>query len=269
MEEFDEAQECPRALTALKSFQQERPDVPIIAAGSLLGVALHGRRGEADAEPVSFPVGKVDHLMMYPMTFEEYLRGTGHERMAVLLESRDESLIGAFAERLTEELRRYYYVGGMPEAVATFAETRDYAKVRAVQTRLLTDYELDFSKHATPQLTERIRFVWRSLPGQLARENKKFLYSAVKPGARARGYEQAIQWLVDAGLALKVSRITGRRRPPLERSISCTTSPGAWSRLRRRPKSTCARKACARSWDDTVSNRGFACRWPVSTISPG
>ena len=200
---FDEVQECPRALESLKSFQQERPDVPLVAAGSLLGVALHGRGRE-----VSFPVGKVDHLMMHPMTFAEYLRGTGQGRLATLLESGDESLIGAFSERLTDELRRYYFVGGMPEAVSTFAETRDYTAVRVVQSRLLTDYELDFSKYASAQLTERIRLVWRSLPGQLARENKKFLYSAVKTGARARGYEEAIQWLVDAGLVHKVTRIS-------------------------------------------------------------
>lgn len=200
---FDEVQECPRALSSLKTFQQERPDVPLIAAGSLLGVALHGR-----GQQVSFPVGKVDHVMMHPMTFEEFLRGTGQGRLADLLDSDDESLIDAFSERLIEELRRYYYVGGMPEAVSTFADSRDYTAVRAVQVRLLMDYELDFSKYATPQLTERIRLIWRSLPGQLARENKKFLYSAVKPGARARGYEEAIQWLADAGLVHKVSRIS-------------------------------------------------------------
>lgn len=200
---FDEVQECPRALTSLKAFQQERPDVPIVAAGSLLGVALHGR-----GQGVSFPVGKVDHLRMYPMTFEEYLGGVGEERMAGLLSGGDESLLGAFAERFVDELRRYYFVGGMPEAVSTFALSHDYEKVRGVQERLLTDYELDFSKYATPALTERIRLVWRSLPAQLARENKKFVYSAVRKGARARGYEEAIQWLVDAGLALRVNRIT-------------------------------------------------------------
>ena len=214
---FDEVQECPRALESLKSFQQNRPDVPIIAAGSLLGVALRGRgengggKGRARGGTgggISFPVGKVDHLLMHPMTFTEYLRGVGQGRMASLLESRDESLIGAFSERYVEELRRYYFVGGMPEAVAAFAESRDYARVRRVQARLLSDYELDFSKYASAQLTERIRLVWRSLPGQLARENKKFVYTAVKQGARARGYEEAIQWLVDAGLVLKVNRIS-------------------------------------------------------------
>lgn len=206
---FDEVQECPRALTSLKAFQQDRPEVPIIAAGSLLGVALHGRRaGGAPGESASFPVGKVDHLRMHPMTFSEYLEGVGEGRMAGLLASRDEALIDSFSERFIEELKRYYYVGGMPEAVATFAYERDYGSTREVQRRLLADYELDFSKYATPQLSERIRYVWRSLVGQLARENKKFLYSAVKPGARARGYEEAIQWLVDAGLVLKVSRVS-------------------------------------------------------------
>ena len=206
---FDEVQECPRALASLKTFQQERPDVPLVAAGSLLGVALHGRREDGrPGEPISFPVGKVHHVRMHPTTFSEYLRGTGQERMAALVESRDESLIQAFSECFIDELRRYYYVGGMPEAVAAFGETRDYARAREVQRRLLADYELDFSKYATPQLTERIRLVWRSLPGQLARENKKFVYSAVKPGARARGYEEAIQWLADAGLVHRVARIS-------------------------------------------------------------
>lgn len=213
---FDEVQECPRALMSLKSFQQERPDIPLIAAGSLLGVALHGRSKSKSVRTgdkgVSFPVGKVDHLLMHPMTFTEYLRGVGQDRMAALIDARDESLMGAFAERFTEELRRYMYVGGMPEAVQTFADEHDYNGVRSVQNRLLTDYELDFSKYATPQLTERIRLVWRSLPGQLSRENKKFLYAAVKPGARARGYEEALQWLADAGLVLKVNRI---RKPGL------------------------------------------------------
>ncbi len=200
---FDEVQECPRALTSLKTFQQERPDVPIVAAGSLLGVALHGRD-----KGVSFPVGKVDHLHMTPMTFSEYLEGVGEHRMAALLEQADETLIEAFSERFTEELRRYYFIGGMPEAVATYAQTNDYELVRSVQNRLLTDYELDFSKYATPSLSERIRLVWKSLPAQLARENKKFIYSAVRTGGRARGYEEAIQWLVDAGLAMRINRIS-------------------------------------------------------------
>ncbi len=203
---LDEIQECPRALTSLKAFQQDRPDVPIIAAGSLLGVALHGGRVQ-----VPFPVGKVDHLRMHPMTFAEFLRATEHPALADLIRpsgTTDPSLLNAFSERLAEALKRYYVVGGMPEAVATFAQTGDYAAVRRVQKRLLTDYELDFSKYATPQLSKRIRLVWESLPSQLARESRKFVYSAIREGARARGYEEAIQWLVDAGLALRVNRIS-------------------------------------------------------------
>lgn len=200
---FDEVQECPRALTSLKTFQQERPEIPIIAAGSLLGVALHGGR-----ENISFPVGKVDHMFLYPMNFTEYLLAMGEDKMVGLLEQGEEPLLNSFSERFIEHLKNYYIVGGMPEAVQTFVETKSYHDVRTVQTRLLTDYELDFSKHATPSLTERIRLVWHSLPSQLARENRKFIYSAVKSGARARGYEEAIQWLVDAGLAIRVNRIT-------------------------------------------------------------
>lgn len=197
---LDEIQECPRALMSLKSFCERRRDVPIVAAGSLLGVALH--------QNVSFPVGKVDHLSLFPLTFYEYLSATGDAALAEALGSADLSLLDAFSERYTDRLRRYYYVGGMPEAVQEFADTGDYATVRMVQNRLLYDYEHDFSKHTTPTLTERIRLVWRSVPGQLARENKKFVYSAVRSGARARGYEEAIQWLVDAGLLLRVSRIS-------------------------------------------------------------
>ncbi len=199
---LDEIQECPRALTSLKYFNQDKPDIPIIAAGSLLGVALHGGKQE-----ISFPVGKVDHMTMHPMTFVEFLIAQGEQNLANLIEGGDESLLNAFSEKLTEQLKRYYVVGGMPEAVDVYAQTHDIDEARAVQKRLLTDYELDFSKYATPALTERIRLVWKSLPAQLARENKKFVYSAVKPGARARDYEEAIQWLVDAGLVLRINRI--------------------------------------------------------------
>lgn len=197
---LDEIQECPRALTSLKMFCEQRPDVPIIAAGSLLGVVLH--RG------VSFPVGKVDHLDLYPMTFEEFLMATEGEAFAGLLGEGDTSLIDAFSERFADALRRYYYVGGMLESVATFVATGDLGKVRGVQNRLLYDYEHDFSKYAEGLLSERVREVWQSAPSQLARENKKFVYSAVRPGARARSFEEAIRWLVDAGLLIRVNRIS-------------------------------------------------------------
>ena len=196
---LDEIQECPRALTSLKAFAERSPETPVIAAGSLLGVALH--RG------ASFPVGKVDHLTMYPMTFKEYLRATD-QPLAETLERGDQALIDAFPQRYTEALKRYYFVGGMPEAVASFAEHGDYAQVRGIQKRLLFDYEHDFSKYADAQTAEKIRMVWSSVPAQLGRENKKFIYSAVRTGARARGYEEAIQWLADAGLLLRVNRIS-------------------------------------------------------------
>ncbi len=200
---FDEVQECPRALVSLKTFAQERPDIPIIAAGSLLGVALHG-----ESSDISFPVGKVDHLFMHPMTFKEYLIAVGQDRMASLLDEGDESLLDSFAERFIDELRHYYFIGGMPEAVKIYADTHDLKKARDVQTRLLRDYELDFAKHTHSQTTERIRLVWQALPAQLARQNKKFVYSALRSGARAREYGEPIQWLVDAGLVLRVNRIT-------------------------------------------------------------
>ena len=196
---FDEVQECPRALTALKLFCEQRPEVPIIAAGSLLGVALHGG--------VSFPVGKVEHLYVHPMTFYEYLRATD-SALADILGASDLTLIDAFAERFIDSLKTYYYIGGMPEAVAAYARSGDFAESRRVQERLLFDYEHDFSKHATPLLAERIRKVWRSAPSQLARENKKFVYTAVRPGARARNFEEAIGWLVDAGLLIRVNRVS-------------------------------------------------------------
>lgn len=197
---LDEVQECPRALTALKLFCELRPEVPIVAAGSLLGVALH--RG------VSFPVGKVDHLYLNPMTFYEFLLATGNDALAEAAAEPDTDMLTVFSEKLTDLLRQYFYVGGMPEAVEAFARSRDFGAARSVQLRLLTDYELDFSKHASPLLSERIREVWHSVPSQLARENSKFIYSAVRPGGRARKYEEAIGWLADAGLVTRVDRVS-------------------------------------------------------------
>lgn len=196
---LDEIQECPRALTALKLFCEQRPEVPIIAAGSLLGVAFH--RG------VSFPVGKVEYLDLHPLTFQEFLFAMGADVLACAVDEADLDIIGVFAERYTDLLKQYYFVGGMPEAVEAYRGNGDFTAARSVQDRLLSDYELDFSKHADPLLAERVRGVWRSMPSQLARENKKFIYSAVRSGARARGYEEAIAWLVDAGLLTRVSRI--------------------------------------------------------------
>lgn len=197
---LDEIQECPRALTSLKIFCERRPDVPIIAAGSLLGVAMHAG--------TSFPVGKVDFLRLFPLTFDEFLLACGKTSLCDLLASQDASLMDAFAESFTDELRRYYFVGGMPEAVSSFVSTGELAAARTVHETLISGYERDFSKHAGGVLAERIRDVWQSAPAQLARENRKFVYSAVRPGARARGYEEAIRWLVDAGLMLRVERVS-------------------------------------------------------------
>jgi predicted AAA+ superfamily ATPase len=197
---FDEVQECPRALTSLKLFQEQCPQVAIVAAGSLLGIALH--------QGVSFPVGKVEHMSLYPLTFREFLAATGNAALVELLEKQDFSLIDSFKERYTDALKRYYFVGGMPETVQTFIDDGDYTAVRAVQKRLLYDYDHDFSKYASAELSERIRLIWNSAPSQLARENKKFVYTAVRPSARARNFEMAIQWLVDAGLLLSVHRVT-------------------------------------------------------------
>lgn len=196
---LDEIQECPEALSALKPLYERYPEIPIVAAGSLLGVALHSN--------TSFPVGKIDHLFMYPMSFYEYLLAVD-ELLCRPLDSKDTDLIEAFSNQYIEALKRYYFIGGMPEAVLAYIETKDFSEVRKVHDRLLFDYEHDFSKHATPLLSERIRMLWNSTPAQLGRENKKFLYSAIKKGARARGYEEAIQWLVDAGLLLRVNRIS-------------------------------------------------------------
>ncbi len=192
---LDEIQECPRALTALKTFAERSPETALVAAGSLLGVALH--RG------TSFPVGKVDHLFIYPMTFDEYLLATGNEPMLRALEDADFDLVDSLSERYIEQLRNYYFVGGMPEVVQTFTDTGSFSDARKQQDRLLFDYEHDFSKYADASLAEKIRLVWNSAPGQLARENKKFIYSAVRTGARARGYEEAIQWLVEATWMLR------------------------------------------------------------------
>ena len=165
-----------------------------------MGVALH--RG------VSFPVGKVDHLLIYPLSFDEFLLATGNNLMLDTLRRGDLALADSLSERYIEQLRNYYFVGGMPEVVQTFLDTGSFSETRKQQNRLLFDYEHDFSKYADAALAEKIRLVWNSAPGQLARENKKFVYSAVRTGARARGYEEAIQWLVDAGLLLRVNRIT-------------------------------------------------------------
>lgn len=196
---FDEVQEVPRALTSLKYFYENASQYHIVSAGSLLGVALH--------PGTSFPVGKVDFMDLYPLDFMEFLNATGHENLADLLKSQDFDLISSFKGSYIDLLKQYYYIGGMPEAVSTFIETGDFTLVRQVQNRLLIAYEQDFSKHAPNEAVPRIRMLWGSIPAQLAKENRKFVYGLIRQGARAREYELAMQWLLDCGLIYKVGRI--------------------------------------------------------------
>ena len=196
---FDEVQEVPRALTSLKYFYENAPQYHIVAAGSLLGVALH--------PGTSFPVGKADFMDLYPLSFIEFLNATGNGNLANLLATKDFELITSFKGKYIDLLKQYYYIGGMPEAVSSFIETKDYTKVREVQNRLLMAYEQDFSKHAPNEAVPRIRMLWTSIPAQLAKENRKFVYGLIRQGARAREYELAMQWLLDCGLIYKVGRI--------------------------------------------------------------
>lgn len=196
---FDEVQEVPRALKALKYFCEQAPQYHIMAAGSLLGIALH--------EGTSFPVGKVDFLDLYPMTFREFLLACGQERFVQLMEQHDYAMMGNFRTELIDYLKYYYYVGGMPEAVQEYVQEKDFRAVREVQNKLLTAYENDLSKHAPAEMVTKIRMLWNSIPTQLAKENKKFVYGLVREGARAREYEVAITWLMDVGLVYKVERV--------------------------------------------------------------
>lgn len=202
---LDEIQDCPSALTALKFFCEEANDYHIVVAGSLLGISLH--------ESVSFPVGKVDMLRLYPMSFCEFLMAMGKEQMAQLLIDQQYATITALRDSYIEFLRQYYFVGGMPEAVKSFAEEKAPNAVRKIQKQILFDYQRDFSKHAPVREVPRINMVWNSIPSQLARENKKFIYGAMKKGARATEFEIAIQWLLDAGLIYKVNRVKEPKMP--------------------------------------------------------
>lgn len=202
---FDEVQEVPRALASLKYFYENAPQYNIVCAGSLLGIALH--------QGTSFPVGKVDFLKLYPLSFSEFLMATGNERFAELLKKQDYEMITSFKQTYIDALKHYYFVGGMPEAVQSFAESKDFNEVRAIQKRILAAYEQDFSKHAPNEIVPKIRMLWNSIPSQLARENKKFIYGLVREGGRAREYETAIMWLSDCGLVHKVSRVNAAGIP--------------------------------------------------------
>lgn len=202
---FDEIQEVPKALSSLKYFYENAPEYHIVCAGSLLGIALHGG--------TSFPVGKVDFLKLYPLSFREFLMATGKEQYADLLSKGDYTMITGFRQTYVDALKQYYVVGGMPEAVLHFAEEKDYSVVREIQRRILSAYEQDFSKHAPNEIVPKLRMLWNSIPSQLAKENRKFIYGLVREGARAKDYETAIMWLVDCGLVHKVSRITAPKLP--------------------------------------------------------
>jgi len=195
---FDEIQEAPGALTSLKYFYENAPEYHIISAGSLLGVAWNRQ--------TSFPVGKVEFLDLYPLNYIEFLNAKGQQALVEVLNSQDWSLIKVYKNRYIDLLRQYYYVGGMPEAVLAFTQEENFTEVRAIQKRILEAYEQDFSKHAPHEIVPRIRMLWNSVPSQLAKENKKFIYGLIKHGSRAKEYELAMSWLIDCGLIHKVSR---------------------------------------------------------------
>lgn len=202
---FDEIQAAPHAITSLKYFAENAPDYHVIAAGSLLGIELH--QGE------SFPVGKVEFLSLYPMNFTEFVMAMGENNLANILDSQDWSMIKMFAPKFQELLKYYYYVGGMPEAVMCFTQTHNWNEVRTIQKAILSSYKRDMSKHAPSEIVPRIADLWKSLPAQLSKENKKFVYGVVREGARAREYEIALQWLLDAGLIYKVYNVKAPRLP--------------------------------------------------------
>jgi predicted AAA+ superfamily ATPase len=202
---FDEVQAAPNAITSLKFFQEQMPELFIIASGSALGIAMHGNS--------SFPVGKIDRLQLYPMTFSEFLQAMGEEKLSELLQQTEPEKLNIFHEKLDRYLRQYFFVGGMPEVVAEYAKNKDFGKVREIQNRILQDYDFDFAKYATPLLATKIRMLWNSIPQQISKENKKFIYGAVRSGARARDFETTIQWLLDASMVHKISRVSKPQSP--------------------------------------------------------
>jgi len=197
---LDEIQTAARGITSLKYFNENAPEYQIIAAGSLLGINIH--QGE------SFPVGKVDFLKLSPMSFYEFLLAMGERGLARILDEKLWDYSPTFAEKFKEFLRYYFFVGGMPEVVLSFSQNRDWNEARTIQNNILKSYENDFSKHAPRDILPRINLVWKSIPSQLAKENKKFFYGVIKEGARAREYEMAIQWLIDSGLLHKIYSIS-------------------------------------------------------------
>ena len=195
---LDEIQEASRGITSLKYFREKAPQYHVMAAGSLLGIAMHRHD--------SFPVGKVDFMTLYPLSFFEFLDAVGEGRMVDLLRKSDWPMVTMFRSQYEDRLRQYYYVGGMPGVVSAFVASGSMEDVRTVQKGILESYERDFSKHAPATEVPHIRMVWRSIPAQLAKENRKFVYGVVKEGGRAKDIELAIEWLKDAGLIYKVNR---------------------------------------------------------------
>lgn len=202
---LDEIQEAPRGITALKYFQEKAPQYHVIAAGSLLGIAMHKND--------SFPVGKVDFMHLYPLSFYEFLNAIGEKKMVDLLQAKDWTMLTMVRAKFEERLRQYYFVGGMPAAVLAFVNDGDLNKVRTIQKSIIEAYERDFSKHAPAIEIPRIRMVWHSIPSQLSKENRKFIYGMIKEGARAKDFELAIEWLKDAGLIYKVNRCKKAQLP--------------------------------------------------------
>lgn len=202
---LDEIQEAPRGITALKYFQEKAPQYHVIAAGSLLGIAMHKND--------SFPVGKVDFMHLYPLSFYEFLNAIGEKKMVDLLQAKDWTMLTMVRAKFEERLRQYYFVGGMPAAVLAFVNDGDLNKVRTIQKSIIEAYERDFSKHAPAIEVPRIRMVWHSIPSQLSKENRKFIYGMIKEGARAKDFELAIEWLKDAGLIYKVNRCKKAQLP--------------------------------------------------------
>lgn len=202
---LDELQEAEGGVTSLKYFNENAPKQHVIAAGSLLGIALH--------KNISFPVGKVQFLTLRPMSFLEFLDANGEELLRKTIEAKQYEIVNTFADRLKNLLKQYYITGGMPEAVLSYIHNHNFEEVREIQNEILRSYDLDFSKHAPTEIVPRIRQLWASIPNQLSRENRKFIYGLVKEGARAREFETSLQWLIDAGLIYKVSNVTAPRIP--------------------------------------------------------
>ncbi len=202
---FDEIQENPSALTSLKYFSENAPEYDIVAAGSLLGVAHHKGTG--------FPVGKVEYLNLYPLSFKEFLLAVKENQILEIIENNNFDMQKVFKERIIDLLRRYCYVGGMPKAVLSYSEKQDYNLVRKIQKNILADYEGDFSKHIPAEQVERTRLLWNAIPSQLVKENKKCMYGKIKQGARAKDFEIALNWLIDSGLVHKVPRVSEPNMP--------------------------------------------------------